>query len=825
MPLCTIGHRFAKNNAADQLFVFPWRECLLHKHDWDAHAWPYVLFNDDVPATPVRVKSVAGRPVLAPGQWMGCWLAFLDFDKSNDHRAILEKFLGIPERHYLSKFSAVYPTKGGMRFVYELDSPVDTDQYGPLVRGMAAELAILTGLQVDESTDQWSRCMRLPSVTRNDEKGQGPTWEQPYWFDTIVQDAVLATREVRPRFDRLPWDTRGRAAMTEAPEATPDLDTELPDARKRAYKKAMRSSRFKDYIFVTDEGDRAPIGQGRRDQMLIAIAGDTVARCFVGVPEACAEEVFALLKPIALGFELDNNSETWEEKLWRLIRHCWNGEVKKQEDNSKKETADRSLREILQIEMMKYLPKETIPNDAGARDAFCQRHYCLQTKSGAYVVLPSGEYSHAPLRASQLPAHFGESLSHLAESAFLLENGTPMSGQEILNRHSVNIDDVIFEAGAKRLSRLSIQGDRRILHVVPFGLRQDLIDTAAFDPEVDAWLDSFKDAAILKRWLAAALALHEGPIAACYLHGPRAAGKSMLALAIAECFHGQPTPGAMAFSNFNGALLNSPVIMVDEGLPERKEGMSTADLFRSLVTGSAVSTQRKFEDASVTMIPYRILFAANSFDMASELFGRRSLGAQDREAFRERMLVVECGDGPTHYLNSRGAMSFTKDDPKGSWLGGACRLSRHLIWLYLQQAAIGFKRDGRMLVEGNQHPGFSMSFDLSGDGRTVVDDLVSSIGIAMNRKQAPPALLNCLRVEHDGCVWVKKRPFVKLKCLRSERHYSKALDRFLTGRSRLAPNDMITEFEVDVLKLSFCGASEGLAVSPLQVLAAQKVLA
>lgn len=824
MPLCTIGHRFARTGQQDQLFVFEWKQSLLHKHDWDAHAWPYIVYDDDAVASPVRVQSIAGRPVLQPKQWMACGLVFLDFDKSNDHRGILEAFFSLPEKHYLGNYSAIYPTKGGMRFVYELDAAVTSDEFGPLVRGMATELAILTGLQVDVTTDQWSRCMRLPRVTRDDEKAKGPTWLEPYYFDPVVTDAVLQRRQVKPRNDRLPWDTRGRAMATEAGEKTPDLDFDLPANRVKAYRRAMRTSRFKDYVFVTDEGDRAPIGVGRRDQMLIAIAGDTVARCFIGVPEASADEVFALLKPIAMGFERDSTSESWEEKLWRLIRHSWNGEVKKREDENQKESADRSLKENLQIQIAKFLPAEQLPNDAAMRDIYIQRHYCLQTKTGAYVVTANGEYSQTPLQARQLPAHFGESLSYLAENAFLLENGTPMSGQEILNRHSINIDDVVYEAGAKRQARLAIEADRRILHVVPFALRQDLIDNAEFDPEIDAWLSTFRDAELLRRWLPAALAVQEGPVASCYLHGPRAVGKSMLALALAECFHGQPVPAAQAFSNFNGALLTSPVVLIDEGLPERRDGMSTADLFRSLVTGTAVSTQRKFEDQAVTHVPYRLIFAANSFDMAISLFGRRSLGPQDRGAFQERMLVVECGQGPADYLNSRGAMSFTKDSPKGSWLGGPCRLARHLIWMYLEAASVGFVRDGRMLVEGQPHPGFTMAFDLSGEGRTVVDDLVTTVSLAMNKKSAPPALFSCLRLDIDGKVWIKKRPFVRMKCMRSEEAYSNALDRFLTGNARPSPTDMVTEYEVDVGKIMFCGAAEGLSVSPLQVLSAQQVL-
>lgn len=822
MPLCTIGHRFAQIGELEQLFVVDWREALLHKHEWDAHAWPYVVLNGDEPAPAVRVASVAGKPALSDGQVAVCWLVFLDFDKTADHAGILQLFTSrIPDSHYLAKFSAVYPTRSGMRFVYELESPILAEEYGAVTRGFAFDLAMLTGLQVDVSTDQWSRCMRLPSVTRDDEKAKGPTWEEGYWFETLVQGEVVRNAELRPRQDRLPWDTRGRQIASLAGEDVPDPDQVLPDNRIRAYKKAMRPSRFRDYVFADEAGQRTPILEGRRDQMLMALSGDVVARCFLGVPEASAEEVFLVLVPIALGFEQDGG-EPWPTKLWRLVRHSWNGEVKKQEERVKKDAAERSQREVVQLEMAKSLPPEALPNDPASRDLALQRHYCLQTKSGAYVVNANGEYSQAPLRAHQLPAYFGDGLSFLAPDNFLHESGAPMGGTEILNRYSVILDDVVYEAGERATARLTMEGGRKVLKVVPFSIRQDLIDRAAFDEEIHTWLTTFRDAAVLEKWLAAALAVHHGPVAACYLHGPARAGKSMLALGLAECFHGQPVPAAQAFSNFNGALLQSPVILIDEGLPERRDGMSTADLFRSLVTGSAISTQRKFEDQAVSRIPYRLIFGANSFDMVQELIGRRSLNSQDRDALRERILVVECGEGPAQYLDKNGAMEFTKDSPKGAWIGGEQRLARHLIHLYLKAYPHGapVKREGRMLVQGRMHAGFTLAFDLSGAGRTVVDDLVRSLGQIQKRTTVPPALLLCMELDPSGRVWVKKRPFVKqmvggLSNAKQEEAYSKALDRFLTGQTRSSPLDSSTQHEVDVQKVAYCGDSEGLSISHL----------
>ena len=47
---------------------------------------------------------------------------------------------------------------------------------------------------------------------------------------------------------------------------------------------------------------------------------------------------------------------------------------------------------------------------------------------------------------------------------------------------------------------------------------------------------------------------------------------------------------------------------------------------------------------------------------------------------------------------------------------------------------------------------------------------------------------------------------------------SSALDRFLTGRTRLHPIDMTQQAEVDLEKLLFCAKAEGLSTQHLQLL-------
>lgn len=803
------GLKFAKSakqgEDATPLASGDWREVLISPHADDAHAWPYTVH--DGPA----IRQNAASP--SPGTL--CHFVFLDFDGSNDHPAILEAFQAVPVDHYLARFCCIYPTRSGMRFVYRLDEPLTPAEYGPATRGAALDLSRLTGLKVDPTTDQWHRCMRLPKVTRNDDKAKGPTWLEPYFFEPLVTDETVSPDELSRWNERLPWDQRGRTVEISTGDA-PAFQI-LSSPRLGSYKKVLKTSRFREYIF-----EWASIPEGRRDQTLLAIAAEVVGKTFTGVPDSSVEEVYQLLCPITDNMRADG-SEPWTTKLWRMVQHCWNAEAKKELDRKEKEAADLTQRDVLVAQMLKAIPPTLVPNDPAERRDFIQRHFCLQTPLGAYVIQKSGNYSRVPLKATQLPAHFNDGLHCLVDGGFRTEKGALLGKETILNNFSVNLDDVQYVPGDTARVELTLDNDKRILKVIPFALRQDLLEQAEFDQECGEWLATFHDGELLKRWLAAALALERGPVSSLYLSGPARVGKSMLALALAECFHCQPIPAAHAFSEFNGGLLQSPIIMIDEGLPTKLTGMDIADQFRSMVTGSAVSTQKKGQDQLTSYIHYRLVFTANSFDMVRKLIGKRTMDAQDRDAFRERILVVETGREPADYLDQRGARRFTAD-----WITGKQRLVKHLLKLYQTMVLDSvFEADGRLLVEGRQHAAFTLSFDLSGAGRDIVDHLTNDISKLHKKEMANLNLIKCMEIEGTS-VWVKKRPYTKFLCDRAPMRaeaYSVALDRFLTGQTKTSSKDMAQMARVDLPKLMFCAKAEGHDTSHLQalVVAAQGV--
>lgn len=815
--LLAYGSRFARNlDPASPFATCDWADAFQSNFPDDAHAYTYLTYDRDGKLLDPQVRIPADQK-LWPGDVL-CNFLFFDYDsKEQTHDEILDLLGRIPQGHILWSACALYLTKGGIRIVYRLSQPVTPAEYGPIVRGMALELWFRTTLRVDPSTDQWFRCFRLPRVVRADGKADGATWLQPYFREASTGDVAVDPDSLPKRREKLPWAQTMKAALLD--EEKPDLDTELIETRRKLYNKALRSSRYHSYLF-----DRVELPAGRRDPLLLAMTGETVAKAYAGIAESSPAEVFLFLLPQVMTLE-KTGSEEWHEKLWRLVQHSWGQEAKKETDRKEKLVQESSLRDVLTERMLTYLPAGEVPNDPVLRADFARRHFCLQTSSGVFAVRRDGTYSTQALRTSQLPAHFNDGLQCLVENGFRNTMGGPLSGQEILNSYSTNIDSVEYVAAEQKQStRLSRIGERAVLQVTPFCIRQDLLDTAQLDSEIDGWLDSFPDSILLRRWLAASVAVHMGGVAALYLHGPRGAGKSMLAQGIADAFQAAPVPGAQAFSEFNGALLQSPVVMVDEGLPTRISGMDTADLFRSLVTGGPVSSMRKFQDAVVSRVPYRIVFAANGFDMVKQLVGKRTLSPLDRDAFRERILVLDTGQAPADYLGSRGGPELTRFSAKGSWIGGECRLARHILRLYqMQFLESTFTRDGRLLVEGQNHPAFTTSFDLSGAGHDVVDDLLDMIGRVVTGKMSV-TLVHAIAIE-SGVVWISRRPFAKMAPSQANRGpthgYSMALDRFLTERTRLSPIDASTQNEVDLKKLSFIAKSEGLPTATLNPLLMQ----
>lgn len=813
MTLIVYGSRFARTpkpgQLGDALEVDDWKTVFETQHSTDAHAWAYTRYTDGRPDVQIRIPVDQGMP-KTDGQVL-FWFVFLDYDESNNHQELLELIESIPDEHPLAQYAALYPTKSGMRIVYRLSEPVVAEDFGPMVRGVAMELFRLTKLKVDATTDQWHRCFRLPSVTRSDGKADGPTWEQPYYFPPIITDWTVDPDDLPRSRDALPWK-KGAALSLEDKAALPTDHDELSGIRKRFYKKALRGSRFTDYLF-----EDAVIQHGRRDQTLVAMASEVVATCFYKVPEASAQECFLLILPVTYSFDPDG--EPWDQKLWRLVQHCWVGEEKKRKDREDRDAVERTTRESIIEKMLEKMPPGLVPNDPVDRELFAQRHFCLQTSAGAYVITETGDYSTTPLRIAQLPAYFNQpSMSCLDVNRFRTPQGKMLNGHDIVNSFSTVVDFARYQPSRELCSKLVIEGDRRIVEVSPFAIRSDLYESAELDQEVGEWLSKFHDHKTLELWLASALAIHRGPTAALFLKGPARAGKSMLAMGIAEAFGRRPVAGAQAFHDFNGALVDSPVILVDEGLPKRKSGMDTADLFRSLITGSGVSTQRKFQDSADSVTPYRIVMAANSYDMVTDLIGRRSLAGEDMEAFRERILVIEPGVGPTQYLDRRGNMAFTKDGPKGSWIGGACRLARHLIRLYqIHFEEQEFVRQGRrMLVEGQSHAAFTVQFDLSGHGREVVQALTDSI-TAHAEKRMMRQLTKCIEVEDSG-VWVRKWPFATQNSTSNPTQFARALERFCLPSSRRSPIDMSTSFKVDIAKVMVCADALGLPTKALREL-------
>jgi len=156
-----------------------------------------------------------------------------------------------------------------------------------------------------------------------------------------------------------------------------------------------------------------------------------------------------------------------------------------------------------------------------------------------------------------------------------------------------------------------------------------------------------------------------------------------------------------ALGQWNGGLLENPVVNCDEGVPTISSGeaLSLDQAFRSLVTGGNVTIRKMRTDPFSARIYPRILFTSNDRDIIRSIVGNRDLTDDDTEAIEMRLLSIEVSDAAKRLLTSRGNFSYTR-----GWIAGdrpsQLVLANHIKWLYdhREESQTG---SGRLLVEGD----------------------------------------------------------------------------------------------------------------------------
>lgn len=692
-------------------------EALRREWSTDAHFVTYVADDGAGEEMYARINKGAFLPQLeqAGGRVVVRALVFdhdlprdADGEKQEWSAESLDEFLGsLSEALGTSNLEPTwwYSTLHGSRFVYELTEPVSPQDAEAMMLGIMDEFR-KAGIELDDACKDWTRMFRLPNVER---EGYGRYQSELLGPGGILDPAVVprgvvqaadAIDEVDQYVGEMPSPDEVRELLEETKENGRKYKTDLV---KRA--RIMLQGREAEGIVF----EHKPIvrGDSSWNNQVLRVVSSVVGMMS---EEACTtpEGIYALLHGAIEQLQDHEmrgaNATDWHATTWDMICRIWAKEdaklsARRAEHEAKQAQADVQ-REVL-IEQLREERPGDVPSDGEEASEWFLRRMIASNGAQHYVMRPNGDYNINPIGDAVLIAMIRDlGMDEMLPVTEIVGKGVKhRSVRDLLSDHAMPIVDLEASALAD-VAHISGEPGYRKLTVPVHRLNSKL--EPRFDARVDEWLDALagENADRLKEWLAHALNVRR-PICALNLYGAPGTGKGMLAAGLAECFDSGRPNDHKALGQWNGGLLENPVVNCDEGVPSLSTGESlTLDqAFRSLVTGGNITIRRMRTDPFSARIYPRIMFTSNDRDIIRAIVGNRDLTDDDTEAIEMRLLSIEVSDGAKRLLTGKGNYAYTR-----GWISGdkpsKLVLANHIKWLYdhREESQTG---SGRLLVEGD----------------------------------------------------------------------------------------------------------------------------
>jgi hypothetical protein len=173
--LVSVGSRHASSTGADKrgrptlLVRTPLHDALLAVHSTDAHLFYY--FDPDAAET--RRHSAEHPHDRLDALRIDTIFADIDNAKHAPWSDEATALAAGARARDLAQTAGVYVTRGGLRIAQPLEVALPVHEADAALRAWYVELE-RRGLAVDHSTSQWTRCMRLPHVTRDGSPYRSP---------------------------------------------------------------------------------------------------------------------------------------------------------------------------------------------------------------------------------------------------------------------------------------------------------------------------------------------------------------------------------------------------------------------------------------------------------------------------------------------------------------------------------------------------------------------------------------------------------------------------------------------------------------------------
>jgi hypothetical protein len=329
--------------------------------------------------------------------------------------------------------------------------------------------------------------------------------------------------------------------------------------------------------------------------------------------------------------------------------------------------------------------------------------WLVQKGNGAYIFFDGGYRGPFKVRG-ELAAAAGQFLAPAVTAGVELHetdskgNVVPKSGESLISQYGRVVEIVEADMTA---SKAYLALDRHAIVEAPCPVRPL---EPAFDADVAEWLALLAGRApgaqsggkvdALLDWLAAVTMLAE-PAPALYLKGEPGSGKSVLAMGLARLWGADaPTSMRAVMAQFNGRILECPLVLADEKVPESWSGQPRTEELRELITATAFSVERKGQEAFRVRGSIRAILAANNLKLISS---KEEFTREDALALADRFLFVCPHPAARDWFIQRGGNAF------GKILLGENRIAKHALWLRQEheQGRRRIKPGGRLVVPGD----------------------------------------------------------------------------------------------------------------------------
>lgn len=597
----------------------------------------------------------------------------------------------------------IYLTNHGARIIHLYDHDVDVIEHEQIIRGMIAEYKN-HGWVLDDACIDWTRLFRAPRVVRN---GQN-TWEQGWFKHWHYQDAWTVV-SLAPKH-AVTADDYAAVPDYVGDRPTPEEATALVaenhgvGSRTEAYRKlkSLLQRRGCNQLHDILIGKNVMLREGSRDKELARLIGQLSSHIFAE-EWASPELSYAVMLPVAEQLDPDDQTADWLEVTWSMCKRMWtkeSGKAKAVEEKVQEEAFERlsDIEELLE-KLRKLYPKNLeLQGSNGIEEA--QRMGLAVIGSNIFTLRPDGYYTPHSVPGSVLPGTIRDlGMSFLMPTVYVGPKGgvCKMDTKDLLFEHGRGLTKVIGSFGSPGAY---LDGKQLV---------RPLFEWADHEPVmsefVHTWLQKLAgpEYHALAKWIAYAQDLRR-PICSLALVGASGVGKGLLAAGLSELIVGSPMPatGSDLVEGFTPALMESPFLVVNEGLPINGRNVrDVADAFRSVVAGDPCSVNAKYQAPVEVRIPFRVLFTANNHEIVHGLVGHKTLTPQDRVALAERIKFIQLSDAAAVWLRQRGGRNFT-----AGWVSGDGPsnfvVARHFRWLYENREELfGPPDSDRFLMTGD----------------------------------------------------------------------------------------------------------------------------